>query len=138
MIEEDLRDLIAEAAPLLYEDEYPADERIYPRVAPPTAVLPYIVYHVIDDIPGHVMDGSSGRSRMRLQVDCWAGTYAQAKDVAATLRGELDNYIGEAGSTTEVAILLESESDAGEPPDDGSQAGPRCVRMDFMVLYTTD
>lgn len=64
--------------------------RIYALVSPPGAPVPLITYQRISAIPINSLRGASGVVQARIQVDCWAATYEQAKDLAQAVRAALD------------------------------------------------
>lgn len=68
-----------------------AGSRIYPLRIPQRAVLPAVVYQKIGVTPINSLDGDSGLDIVRLQVSCWAQTYAQAADLASAVRQALTN-----------------------------------------------
>lgn len=59
--------------------------RAYPMVAPQGVVKPYIIYHVVSNVPSVSLDGPNGTENRRMQVDVWADTYGGAK----TLEGQV-------------------------------------------------
>lgn len=90
---------------------------------------PAVVLHVISDAEGHVLTGSpTGLSLGRVQVDCYAATYAAAKGLARAVRALLDGHRG--GSFD--GILLAGTRDGRE------DAGPEPlfrVSLDFLTYY---
>lgn len=66
--------------------------RIYPLIRPQGTALPAITYQRISrarydplDVPGTLADA-------RLQIDCWAASYAAVKDLAADVCKVLNGY----------------------------------------------
>ena len=61
--------------------------RIYPVTIPAGKSLPAITYFRVSGTPERRLNngGSSGQ-RVRVQVDCWATTYAAAKSAAAAVQ----------------------------------------------------
>ena len=53
--------------------------RVYPLVLPQKAALPAVSYLRVDGVQDSNLSGNSGLEAVRVQVDCWAQTYAQAK-----------------------------------------------------------
>jgi hypothetical protein len=69
--------------------------RIYPVIAPQSAALPMIVYQRVSTVPVTSIDGDSGLDSVRMQVSCWAKTYAETKSLAAAVRSAvMANLIG--------------------------------------------
>ena len=57
--------------------------RIYPLIAPQTAAVPRIVYTNVDESHIRSLQGyTSGLIRDRVQVDCYAKTYAESETMA--------------------------------------------------------
>lgn len=97
--------------------------RIYPLLMPQGAALPALTYQRISSdhqpsLAGH----TSGLVNIRLQVDCWASSYAVVKALAVDVLIALS-----AGATAFKALLL-SDNDLYEEE-------PRIYRasMDFSV-----
>lgn len=68
----------------------------------------------------------------RIQVDCWADTYSEARALADAVTSSLHGFKGAAGAFQVESLLLENLSDLGE------QVGDRVHRrasLDFFVLY---
>lgn len=65
--------------------------RVYPMILPQGSVLPAVTYQVVDKprIDTASLSGHNSRIRARVQVDCWATTYAQAKSLATATRNAL-------------------------------------------------
>jgi hypothetical protein len=61
---------------------------------PQGAPNPYITMAVISDNQGLTMNGPDGLSMGRVQVDCYAPTYAQAKYLSRAVRDVLHGYRG--------------------------------------------
>lgn len=71
--------------------------RIYPVKLPQGVELPAITYQRISGVREHNIAGPSGRARPRIQIDCWAESYSEAKSVADTVRLVLDGHKGNFG-----------------------------------------
>lgn len=61
------------------------DTRVFPLVLPQKAALPAISYLRVDGVQDANLSGNSGMEAVRVQVDCWAQTYAQAKTLAGAV-----------------------------------------------------
>lgn len=61
---------------------------------PQGAPLPGIVLNVVSDFEGMTMQGPDGLSQGRVQADCYAPTYAQAKQLSRAVRAALSGYRG--------------------------------------------
>ena len=71
-IEADLRTLLASQVA----------DRVYPLVAPPQAVAPFIVYQQIGGDVVSFMTGAPDIRNARMQLRCWADTPSVAKQLA--------------------------------------------------------
>ena len=56
--------------------------RCYPLNAPDPVAKPYIVYSVVSDVTENTLDGDSGMSNTRVQVDVYGKSYGEAKGLA--------------------------------------------------------
>lgn len=91
---------------------------------------PGICLHMVGDREGQTLRGPDGLSRGRVQVDCYAQTYAGAAELAAAVRHALDGY-RQGGFR---GVFLESQRDNTER---GSNEADRAARvsMDFLVNW---
>lgn len=55
-----------------------------------TVVHPYIVFYEVVGLPEVVLDGYSGLTAKRFQVDCFAKSYGAAKALAKSIEGAFD------------------------------------------------
>ena len=69
-------------------------ERIYPLVLPQGVTQPSIVYSRITGFGDHHMQGASGLTRPRLQIDAWAAAADDATDLADLVKARLDGFSG--------------------------------------------
>ena len=61
---------------------------------PQGAALPALVLNVISDAEEYTMTGPDGLSQGRVQVDAYADTYAQAKQLSRAVLAALSGYRG--------------------------------------------
>jgi hypothetical protein len=66
--------------------------RIYPMESKQADIAPYITYERVGAGTLHTMRGALDEGLPRLQVNCWADTYASAKSVARAVRTALNGY----------------------------------------------
>ncbi|MGE5553298.1 MAG: tail completion protein gp17 [Betaproteobacteria bacterium] len=95
--------------------------RIYPLLLPQSPTLPAVTYQKISSIEEYAQDGSSSLRRVRFQIDCWAGSYASAKAVAAQVKAALIRFcglLGGAGGVQVGGVWLDDETDfyESDPP----------------------
>jgi hypothetical protein len=63
--------------------------RVYPLVLPQKAALPAISYLRVSGAQELSLSGHSGLESPRIQIDCWATTYAQAKALSAAVQAAM-------------------------------------------------
>ncbi len=59
--------------------------RVYPQVAPLGTATPYVTMTLVSDVPYNSLDSTTRAERLsaqRVQIDVYAQTYEQARDVA--------------------------------------------------------
>ncbi len=71
-----------------------APPRVYPLVAPQSALHPYVVYGRVAAHPEYHMRGEGGLGRSVVQIEAWADTYAQILAVDELLRLALSGFRG--------------------------------------------
>lgn len=78
-------------------------------------------------------DGPAGLAHPRMQVSCWAKSYADAKAVAEQVRLALEGFSGIMGGAGGIKVditLLENEVDFYEP-----ETGIYHVPVDFLIWH---
>lgn len=78
---------------------------------PQAAVLPDIILHRIDGAPDYHLTGPSGLVESRVQVDCWADTFAGAKHIARAVEAAVSGQRFTRGAIRFDAILILDEGD---------------------------
>jgi hypothetical protein len=108
--------------------------RIRPVTASMADKMPFIVYNRgITRRPIHLL-GDSGLVFLMIQVDIFAKSYADAKNVAEAVRNRVHGYIGPVTSGAESAqcnMAISAERDDYVPPNDASDTGTFRVSMDI-------
>jgi len=61
-------------------------DRIYPMLMPQDIAMPAISYQRIASSPVNDLEGQQNHEWVRVQVDCWALKYSEAKTLAAAVR----------------------------------------------------
>lgn len=69
--------------------------RCYPLNAPDPVVKPCIVYQVISDVQTNSLDGFSGLSNKRIQVDAYATAYGAVKALASSVKAAMSTALPE-------------------------------------------
>ena len=117
--------------------------RIYPQVAPqnvPDDEMPsHVVYQVVSSIPERHLKGPGAPTVTRMQVDCYARVYSDAKAIARAIRECADGYRGTITSplgdgTLELrSVKLEDARDGYEYTT--PESGWHRVSLDYMVWH---
>jgi hypothetical protein len=58
---------------------------IHPLVAPQGTLLPYVTYQRVANTVNNVLTGPPSIDNVRMQIDVWASTYAEAQSLAKSL-----------------------------------------------------
>jgi len=93
------------------------DADVEPQVLDDEADLPGITYRVIDSIPDVTMDGPTGKTVSRIQVDVWALSFSDAKNYENRIIKKVDQHTGKDSNDDkhtfyyeDVAQLYESDT----------------------------
>ena len=97
--------------------------RVYPIVAPVSAALPFVIYQRAVIERNQTLSVPVGVPRVSVQLDSYAATYEQAREIADALRANLDGWTGSAYGVEVKHVALESERD-GFVQLDGSELPP--------------
>lgn len=97
--------------------------RVYPIVAPVSAALPFVIYQRAVIERNQTLSVPVGVPRVSVQVDTYAATYEQAREIADALRANLDGWTGSSYGVDVKHVALESERD-GFVQLDGSELPP--------------
>ncbi len=66
--------------------------RVYPVRLPQQPTLPAITYQRVDGIPQYSHSGRSDLVQSRIQVSCWALTYAAVIDLVDAVKAATDTF----------------------------------------------
>lgn len=111
--------------------------RIHPGSLPQGATLPALVITRIGGAPQYADEGETGLNEARVQVDCWADTYSQAKLTARAVVASLSAFTGTVGTTVFNQIMLENERDIREGGGNAAEY-PFRTSLDFAVWTETE
>lgn len=92
--------------------------------------LPGVVLNVISDTNGHLINAPETLTLARVQVDCWAPTYASAKALGRAARAALDGHRG--GKF--LGVFLAGARDGREGGTNEADR-PFRVSLDFLVHF---
>lgn len=105
--------------------------RVYPMRLPQGFVLPAISYQRISGPRQYDSVGATGRVHSRFQVNCWAETYAGARDLANKVRLALNDHRGVLGDKSNVgSIELVADRDDFETSTEFNR-----VILEFIIPY---
>ncbi|CZT36138.1 tail completion protein gp17 [Rhizobium sp. 9140] len=104
--------------------------KVRPGRASQTDLAPFVVVQVIDKNRSYTMKGHSGLVRSRVQIDGYADTYAQAKEVSRIIEARLNGYKDAAFK----AIFLEDHRDL-PAADAGAVTTKFRSSLDITVHY---
>lgn len=107
-----------------------AGSRINWGAHPQGQPLPGVVLTLVDDGEGHIYTGPDGLSQGRVQMDCYALTYKDAKGLARAVRAALDGYRG--GNF--LGVFHAGSRDSREGGTDEADRPFRCS-LDFMTHW---
>lgn len=96
----------------------------------PSVTEPRIVLHLINDGDTYMVDDVGDISEARVQIDCWATTYAQAKAISRAVRARLSGYQGGIFYQLRLAGARDAQTTGTNEPDD-----PAGVSLDFAFQY---
>ena len=108
-------------------------DRIYPAKLPQDPTLPALSYKRISGVTLERQNGPACVDIVRIQIDCWAKVYEDAKNLAKLVRARLEAYQGLMGSIQVQAcrVLEDSMDDWDDVPDDYR------VTSEFEIWYAT-
>lgn len=110
-------------------------DRIGPAIRPQSEVLPAVAYTIVSDVPGYHYEGEDDLSKARVQFECWAKSYTDARALAEKLRLALSGYRGPMGARTVQSVFVEGAGDITAGIDGVNSSRVRGVRFDAMVTY---
>lgn len=125
-----------------------AGARVFPwGEVPQSPHYPHLTYHRVTGMRMRTLQGPSGVSYPRVQIDVWARTYKAAKELAAAVRVALESFPRtelDAGRTPRFvattgrilqAVIVHDESDAAEEPGHGDEVSEFRVTLDTQIWF---
>jgi hypothetical protein len=116
----------------LLQSNTAAGSRVYPLTLPQSPVYPAVTYQQISSTATHAMGGDDPLRIVRVQVNSWAETYADAQALAAEVAATMSRYRGTLADVRVLDILLDNEI-----PLYDSDANVRRVIQDYTLFLTT-
>jgi hypothetical protein len=115
-----------------------AADRIFPVILPETMLNPdatvpaAMTYQVLTKVPTYTLSDGVVLIIARVQLNCWASTYASAKSLMAAIDAALDQYTGTLPDGTEVTNAWR-ENGSRDDYDHASRL--YLVSADYFVMY---
>jgi hypothetical protein len=105
-----------------------AANRIYPQILPEAPTYPAVTYQQISAVRTHAMGKDGPIIRVRVQVNSWGKTYAEARTLAGQVEGRLSRFRGLVGSIEVHDVFLDNELETYD-----SDAQVRRIIQDFTI-----
>lgn len=111
--------------------------RVYPLRRPQRGgSLPCIVYTRVGSEHVHHLLGVSGLCRADFDLDCQAGTYAEAKSLSEAVRQAMDGLRNRTVEGVNIrSAMLSSDADVDYGPQDADDGGPRSVSAEYTIWH---
>ena len=107
-----------------------AGSRVYPLVLPQQPTYPAVTYQQISAVRLHEMGQDAGVIRVRVQVNAWGKTYAEARTLAGEVETRLSRFRGVVGGVTVLDVVLDNEVDMAYE----SETQSRRVTQDYTLF----
>jgi hypothetical protein len=108
-------------------------DRITWTIRPQGSTLPAVVLTGVDALPDYTMSGPSGLVSSRLQVDCWAMTYAGGKQIARAVEAALSGIDVVRGGVALRGGFKQGERDSFEKSTGGTELYR--VSEDYIIWH---
>lgn len=109
--------------------------RIYPLLAPKAAALPFITWRRAGISREHTLSGPMGMPNVTVEMQTFAATYEDAREVSDRVRLVLDGYGGTVNNTVVKNVSLENEADDFVQLAGGDLPPVYQVTQTFNVLW---
>lgn len=109
--------------------------RIYPLLAPKTAALPFVTWRRSGISREHTLAGPMGVPNVSVEVQSFAATYEDVRQLADRVRLVLDGYGGTVNNVEVKHVSLEQESDDFVQLAGGDLPPVYQVTQTFNVLW---
>lgn len=109
--------------------------RVYPLLAPKTAALPFITWRRAGVNREHTLAGPMGMPSVTVEMQSFANTYEDARELADRVRLVLDGYRGTVNNTEVKSVSLENELDDFVQLAGGDLPPVYQVTQTFNVLW---
>ena len=86
-----------------------ASDRVYTEVLPQAGAVPAVVFTEVAAEEDYALDGPTGASARRVQVDSWAKTRADATALGLAVKAALSGHAGAAAGLDVQGVFLAAE-----------------------------
>lgn len=109
--------------------------RVYPVLAPATAVLPFIIWRRAGVRRSQSLGGPVGSPTVSLELELYAATYEGVRDLANKCRLVLDGYGGSLNNVEVSNASLDNEFDGFAALQGGEVPPVYSVTQSYSVLW---
>jgi len=110
--------------------------RIYPKCAPASATLPFIIYRRVSGGPLNTMGGPIATQNVHVETVCVAESEAEVISLTDAVRSALNGWTDTTGTPSVTSCMLTDEDEDYEPPTDGSDSGIHIRTHDYSVWFS--
>lgn len=108
-----------------------AGARVYPLILPQQPTYPAVTYQQISSVPMHAMGRDGAVTRVRVQVNSWGRTYADARTLASEVEARLSRFQGLGSGVNVLDVLRDNEIETYE-----SDTQTRRVIQDYTLFLS--
>lgn len=105
-------------------------DRVFPLSAAQDAVTPYVVYRLYGGEPFNAHDGATGVSRLRVELNVVADTYAAARAVATAL-----DALNGTGYAPGAIFYMRVSRAVGDFAPGSGEMGRSMLRLDLQAIF---
>ena len=114
--------------------------KVYPHVAPQSAVYPFVTYDLISDardkFANYSTNGDMEFTNARIELQIWSATASQRASIEGDLRDELHGYRGNPGGADVRSCFVDSMSHFSENDLTGTDEQIYRAVMPLDLTYT--
>jgi hypothetical protein len=109
--------------------------QVYPNILPQNTALPAIVYQQVSGVRDYTSDGADGLVNSRYQLNCFANTYAKAKELFEAVRKAVSGYVGWVNGREIKGIFVENEEDIPNLIPEAEQITMYGKKLDAVIWF---
>ena len=110
--------------------------RIYEEILPQKASYPAITYQIVSEIrDAYSMDGANGQVESRLQVNCYASSGVERRQLADLMRNAIDGFKGQWNGTEIQSVFVDDAGSNFDASPGNEQSRVWGWRFDFLVTH---